>query len=148
MDAIFCVACAFQPWRAAPEAAGKPDTVARYFRRLTRAGLWEKLLDALRDLDPAHPLMRIRDFIFRACRRANRMLGVKFARLVRRLGMLSALNGPACLMPDPELSESLASQLFPAFERRDFKQLRRIYWLLRSTTGQRRLPAAWRRVAP
>ncbi len=148
MDAIFQVACAGQPWKDVPESAGKPDTVARYFRRLTRGGLWQKLLDALCDLDAAHPLMQIRDFIFRACRRANRMLGVKFAVLIRHLGMLSALNGPPCLMPDPDLSETLTGQILPAFAQRDHRQVKRLTWLLRSTMGLRRFPAAWRRVWP
>jgi transposase len=140
MDAIFQMACGYQPWKNTPEAAGKPDTVARYFRRLARKGLWERLLDALRDIDPRHPLAGIRDFIFRACRRATRLLGLKFIVLIRRLDMRSALNGPPWALPDPDLSETLQRLLRPAFDRRDFPQLRRLYRLLRASMGRRYIP--------
>ncbi|WP_256476410.1 transposase, partial [Siccirubricoccus soli] len=46
MDAIFHLACSAEPWRALPPAFGKPDTVSRCFRRLTHAGLWQRLLRA------------------------------------------------------------------------------------------------------
>jgi transposase len=49
MDAIFHVAAGTGPWIDLPARFGRPDTVSRYFRRLTRAGLWERLLLALKD---------------------------------------------------------------------------------------------------
>ncbi|WP_431282687.1 transposase [Humitalea sp. 24SJ18S-53] len=75
IDAIFHVACAHAPWRDVPEKYGKPDTIARYFRRLTHGGLWQTLLETLARLDDDHPLRAIQTFIFRACRRAHRICG-------------------------------------------------------------------------
>ncbi len=47
MDGIFHLASTpGAPWRDLPAAYGKPDTVARFFRRLTHAGLWPRLLRA------------------------------------------------------------------------------------------------------
>ncbi|MBR0648857.1 transposase [Roseomonas terrae] len=59
MNAIFHLACTTDPWRALPPEHGKPDTVSRYFRRLTHAGLWERLLEAIKDHFPNHPLNEI-----------------------------------------------------------------------------------------
>ncbi|WP_230167785.1 transposase [Roseomonas sp. CECT 9278] len=105
MDAIFALACTTAPWRAIPPEHGNPNTIARYFRRLTHAGLWEKLLEALKDNEPTHPLNTLAPLIFRACRRAVRLRGLKFIALIRRLGFLQALNGPPSKLPDPDLSE-------------------------------------------
>jgi transposase len=107
MDAIFHIASGTGPWCALPERFGRPDTVSRYFRRLTRAGLWEKLLHAIKDLSPRHPLREIAPLIFRACRRGARILGLGFIALVRRLRLLQALPGPPDKLPDPDLSETL-----------------------------------------
>jgi transposase len=107
MDAIFSLACTTHPWRAIPPEHGNPDTIARYFRRLTHAGLWEKLLEAIKDNSPKHPLNTLAPLIFRACRRAVRLRGLKFIALIRRLGFLQALNGPPSKLPDPDLSETI-----------------------------------------
>ncbi len=107
MNAIFALACTTDPWRCLPPEHGKADTVARYFRRLTHAGLWEKLLHAIKDVGPNHPLRDIAPLICRACRRAVRLRGLKFIVLIRRLGLLSALNGPPSKLPNPDLSENL-----------------------------------------
>ena len=111
MDAIFSLACTTAPWRAIPPEHGKADTIARYFRRLTHAGLWEKLLEALKENSPRHPLNTIAPLIFRACRRAVRLRGLRFIALIRRLGFLQALNGPPSKLPDPDLSERMASAI-------------------------------------
>ncbi len=111
MDAIFSLACTTAPWRAIPAHHGKADTIARYFRRLTHAGLWEKLLEALKDNSPRHPLATIAPLIFRACRRAVRLRGLRFIALIRRLGFLQALNGPPAKLPDPDLSEKLVPRI-------------------------------------
>ena len=113
MDAIFALACTTDPWRCLPPEHGKPDTVSRYFRRLTHAGLWEKLLEALKDNDPKHPLNEIAPLIFRACRRAIRLRGIRFIVLIRRLGFLTALNGPPNKLPNPDLSEKLKRMDLP-----------------------------------
>ncbi|MBR0672568.1 transposase [Neoroseomonas soli] len=111
MNAIFHLASTTLPWRCLPPEHGKPDTVSRYFRRLTHAGLWEKLLEAIKDAGPNHPLREIAPRIFRACRRAIRLRGLKFIALIRRLGFLQALNGPPSKVPDPDLSENLRRNL-------------------------------------
>ncbi|MXP64054.1 transposase [Roseomonas sp. M0104] len=113
MDAIFHIACTQAPWREVPGAYGKPDTIARYFRRLTHAGLWPRLLEALAEAGPAHPLRAIEYFILRAARRAHRILGHRFLLLIRRIGLRTALPGPPWLLPDPLLSETLARLPFP-----------------------------------
>ena len=113
LDAIFHLACTTDPWRALPPEHGKPDTVSRYFRRLTHAGVWEKLLRAIKDTDPTSPLRDIAPLIFRACRRAIRLRGLKFIVLIRRLGFLTALNGPPHKLPNPDLSEKLKRVRLP-----------------------------------
>lgn len=152
MDAIFHVASGTGPWCALPECFGRPDTVSRYFRRLTRAGLWEKLLTAIKDLSPTHPLRQIAPLIFRACRRAVRILGLGFIALVRRLRLLQALPGPPAKVADPDLSENLrfrsplprVDALLAASRREATDMLRRIRTLHRRAAGLRYLPRALR----
>ncbi|WP_198373725.1 transposase [Roseomonas rosulenta] len=152
MDAIFHVASGTGPWCALPERFGRPDTVSRYFRRLTRAGLWEKLLNAIKDLSPNHPLRQIAPLIFRACRRAVRILGLGFIALVRRLRLLQALPGPPAKVADPDLSENLrfrtplpgADALLAASGREAADMLRRLRTLHRRAAGLRCLPRALR----
>ncbi|MDB5377964.1 MAG: family transposase [Rubritepida sp.] len=55
-DAIFRVAATDGPWSDLPEPYGKPDTISRYFRRLTHEGLWERLLLALAAAPEGHPM--------------------------------------------------------------------------------------------
>jgi transposase len=151
MDAIFSLACTTAPWRAIPAHHGKADTIARYFRRLTHAGLWEKLLEALKDNSPKHPLATIAPLIFRACRRAVRLRGLPFIALIRRLGFLQALNGPPSKLPDPDLSEIIraTTTLPPAPETtRQFtaylaliKALRHLH---RAASGIRHIPRTTR----
>jgi len=101
------VASGTAPWCDLPERFGRPDTVSRYFRRLTHAGLWQKLLEAIKDSGPNHPLREIAPLIFRACRRAARILGLPFIALARRLRLLQALPGPPDKVADPDMSETL-----------------------------------------
>ena len=139
MDAIFFIATSAEPWHALPERFGKPDTASRYFRRLTHAGLWQKLLEALTDLAPAHPLRAIEAFICRACRRAHRILGLR-----------SALNGPPWLLPNPILSETIIRFGLPdpppdRRGRRDYiGLLKTLRHLLRVAGGRRSLPRSVR----
>jgi transposase len=109
MDGMFTLIATDAPWRAVPAAFGKAGTIARHFQRLTAAGLWERLLQALHDLDARHPLQTLRRMIFRAARRAYRIRGLGLLVLARRLRMPGALPGPAWLLPDPDLSERLVS---------------------------------------
>ena len=52
-------------------------------------------------------MREIAPLICRACRRAIRLRGLRFIALARRLGFLSALNGPPTKLPNPDLSEKL-----------------------------------------
>ncbi|MBE9604136.1 transposase [Acetobacteraceae bacterium H6797] len=109
IDGIFHIACSLSPWRELPPQYGRPDTLSRYFRRLTEKGLWQRLLDALAHTAPNHPLRAIQHFIFRACRRASRQLGLAFNRFVREIGFPQALPGPPHLIANPLLSETCAA---------------------------------------
>ncbi|MEI8146268.1 MAG: transposase, partial [Alphaproteobacteria bacterium] len=60
MNAILFLLSTDAPWRELPEGYGPAGTVARHFRRLAHAGLWEHLLEALHDLGPRHPLQQLR----------------------------------------------------------------------------------------
>lgn len=112
LDAIFHIASTTDPWRALPAHYGKPDTVARYFRRLARRGAWEHMLIVLAG-DGAPPALRaLAPLIFRACRRAYRLLGLPFLALIRRLNLLQALPGPPHMVPNPILSETIAARPF------------------------------------
>jgi transposase len=108
LEGIFHIATTASPWHALPAKYGKPDTVSRYFRRLTHAGLWEKLLKTLADAAPNHPLRQLEDQIVKACRRAHRILGLPFLVLIRKLNLRRALPGPPWLLPNPLLSETLS----------------------------------------
>src|SRR5918998_953595 len=70
MDAISWTAASGSSWHALPGRFGKADTVARHFRRLAHAGLWERLLRALARPDCPPALRAIEHWIVRACRRA------------------------------------------------------------------------------
>ncbi|MBP0493630.1 transposase [Pararoseomonas indoligenes] len=146
MNAIFHVANTHAPWREAPPGAGTPDTVARHYRRLTRAGLWERLLIALADAAPNHPLRGIEHLIVRACRRAHRLLGLPFLVLIRRIGLRSALPAPPWLLPDPDLSEMLTRALPTAAPKTRAglaalkTRLKSLKYLFKAAEGRRRIP--------
>jgi transposase len=155
MDAIFRTTSAHAPWRETPPAYGKPDTIARHYRRLTHAGLWERLLIALADCAPDHPLRQIEHLIVRACRRAHRILGIGFLVLIRRIGLRSALNGPPWLLPDPDLSERLSRlpiplkiPATPAGQRERTDYLRALKHLFRAAEGRARIPRSVRLAWP
>ena len=166
MDAIFHMACRGHdvPWRDLPPAYGKPDTVSRFFRRVTHAGLWHHLLEALAraDLRGDHPLLRIEHYVVRACRRAARLGGLRLVFLIKRLGRVSALNAPSWVLPDLRLSELArrhAAHLVPqttrepgeraypflARARRYLRDLKRLH---RMAGGRARIPRALRLVWP
>jgi transposase len=108
LDAIFYIATTADPWRALPARFGRPDTIARYFRRLTHAGLWQDLLNYLARVPHTDPLRAIEHLITRACRRAARLCGLGLVILIRRLGLVSALPGPPGQVANPILSETIA----------------------------------------
>ena len=105
MNAVFWVAASGSAWRTVPGRFGKPDTVSRHFRRLTHAGLWERLLSALARTDAPPALLALEHWIVSACRRAARLRGMGIVALARRLGLLSALRAPSLYLPKPDLSE-------------------------------------------
>lgn len=137
MDAIFHVATSDRPWACLPQPFGRPDTVARYFRRLSHGGLWQALARALMDLPEGHPLRALESFICRAIRRAKRLLGLPMLVLLRRLGLRSALAAPPWLLPDPDLSETVLRHAMAA---NSPAALRRHLPLLRRLAGVRRIP--------
>jgi transposase len=156
MDGIFWLLTTDAPWREVPRDYGAAGTVARHFRRLTHACLWERLLQALYDAAPTHPLQGLRRVIFRAARRAYRIRGLRILVLARRLHLLEALPGPSWMLPDPDLSQSLRAWQMRAFENPDPRYFRRfilgwgrtIRHLLTLAGGRRHIPRAIRLAMP
>jgi transposase len=148
MDGIFHLATTTTaPWHALPAEFGKADTVSRYFRRLTHAGLWQRLLHALAEAPENHPLRALEAWICRACRRAWRILGLGFILMVRRLGLRTAMPGPPWMLPNPDLSETLLRYPIPRPDPAKRGSLTRCRDILRSlrhclrvSAGRRSLP--------
>ncbi|WP_426959621.1 transposase [Muricoccus radiodurans] len=138
------------PWKDLPERFGKPDTVARFFRRLTHAGLWHRLLHEISEAGPRHPLKGIAPMILRATRRAARLGGMRLLLLIRQLDLREALNGPPWLLPDPLLSEMLRRAPLPRPPRDKAEQLaalthlKTLKALLKTAAGRARLSRAMR----
>ena len=140
MNALFRLTATDAPWKHADDPGIAAESLARYYRRLTHAGLWERLLEALHDAGPLHPLRAIEALICRAARRAHRLRGLGLLVLARRLGFRRALNAPPWLLPDPDLSERLLEAGPPAPE---FQKP----WLrvLKTLIGRRRIAPSVRR---
>jgi hypothetical protein len=134
------------PRKSLPERFGKPDTVARFFRRLTHAGFWHQLLKALAATPPNHPLRAIEHAICRVCRRAARLGGLPLLVLIRRLGLRSALPAPPWLLPDPLLSETLHRLLLSLRYQRD--SMKSLFRLSRAALGRARIPRSVRLAWP
>ena len=153
MDAIFWSAAAGSAWRETPPRFGKPDTVGRHFRRLTHAGLWERLLRALARPDAPEALMALEHWVVSACRRAARLRGMGIVVLAKRLGFLSALRAPSPHLPKPDLSELVARCLRRVVERarrhgpdaETLDALRLLHRLGKFAAGRKRIP---RRLQP
>jgi hypothetical protein len=130
--------------------------VARHFRRLTHAGLWENLLIALKELGPLHPLQQLRPVIFRGARRAARIRGLRIIVLARRLGLIEALPGPSWLVADPDLSQSLMAWQIRAYDNPEAGYFRRfiLHWgptlrnLLTLAGGRPNMPRSVRLAMP
>ena len=159
MNALFHLAhTPNDPWRTLPPEYGNPQTVARFFRRLTHAGLWHRLLEALHEAAPNHPLRTIEYAICRAtrraARRAARLGGMPLLLLIRKLGLRTALNGPPWLLPDPLLSEMVARAPQPRLEptRASLEavktHLRAIAALAKAALGRKRIPVSVRNAWP
>jgi transposase len=142
-DALLAHCATTRPWREASADPREAATLARHYRRLTHAGLWERLLRALAEAAPDDPLSDLAPSLCRAARRAHR-LRPGLLLLARRLRVRQALNGPPWLLPDPDLSETLhADEILESSApprgqvtawRRDWAALRR---LRRNTLGRR-----------
>jgi transposase len=148
-DAIFRVAATDGPWADLPEQYGKPDTISRYFRRLTHEGLWERLLLALAAAPKGHALRGLLGPICRACRRAIRLRGLRIILLARRLDLTRALPAPPWMCPDPDLSEKLFALPFPQLlpvtrqrKERGLVFLRALRRCLTVVAGRRYIPRA------
>jgi transposase len=155
MDGIFHLAATpGAPWKDLPPQFGKPDTVARFFRRLTHAGLWHRLLQELAKTAPNHPLRSIEYAICRATRRAARLGGMALLVLIRKLGLRTALNGPPWLLPDPLLSEMLSRAPLPPAPRTPSQleaakqRFRSLEALARAALGRARIPRSVRLAWP
>ncbi|WP_201305944.1 transposase [Roseomonas harenae] len=128
--------------------------VLRFFRRLTHAGLWHRLLQELAKTAPNHPLRRIEYFICRATRRAARLGGMALLVLIRKLGLRTALNGPPWLLPDPLLSEMLSRAPLPPAPRTPSQleaakqRFRSLEALSRAALGRARIPRSVRLAWP
>lgn len=148
VDAFFRVAATAGAWRDLPEEYGKPDTVSRHFRRLTHAGLWERLLILLSVVPKGHVLCRLEGYICRAARRAIRIRGLRLIWLARRLKLLRALPGPPWMVADPDLSENLPRMVarrakFWRYDPKDaFGFLRGLKHLHSLAGGRRTIPRA------
>jgi transposase len=117
LDAIFWVACHNGRWRDLPPHMGPWDTAARQFRRWVHKGVWEELLGAVAARGAPPALRGLEHWVCRAFHRALRILGMRALRLVRRLGLLSALKGPAEWYPDWDLSVALLPGVLRAVQR-------------------------------
>jgi hypothetical protein len=133
-------------WRDLPERFGRADTVARFFRRLTHAGTWHRLLEALAKAPPNHPLRAIQHAICRVCRRAARLGGLPLLALIRRLGLRAALNGPPWLLPDPALAATLHA--IPLASLQAPEALKTLFRLSRAALGRARIPRSVRLAWP
>lgn len=112
LDAMLRNTLADRPWREVPPEDGKPDTLSRLFRRWTHAGVWMRLLEALKAPDAPAPLRAMEYWLCRLARRAFwtlRRAGRGLGEIVRvkRLGLHSALPQYSFALYQPELSELL-----------------------------------------
>lgn len=143
LDAIFYLAHQpGDPWKNLPSHFGRPETVARFFRRLVHDGFWHRLLRALAAAPPGHPLRALEYSICRACRRAARLGGLPLLALIRRLGLRAALNAPPWLLPDPLLSETL--RRLPFSPNLPAEALRSLFRLSRNVLGRASIPRSVR----
>ena len=113
MDAVFWIAAAGSPWRELPPRFGKPDTASRHFRRLSDAGLWERLLRALARPDAPAALRAVEHWVCCACRRVGCRRDLPIITTAWRLGFLSALRAPPHMLPDVDLSERVHRWMLP-----------------------------------
>ncbi|WP_424812227.1 transposase [Roseococcus sp. YIM B11640] len=151
LNAIFHIAATNDPWHALPPEHGSPATIARYFRTLTHAGLWERLLKALAAAPPGDPLRELQHIICRATRRAIRLRGLPLVALIRRLGLLRALPAPPRLCPDPALSSRVFAMPIPRAVPSSARGMRAVLDYLKSLRkligiagGRQRIPRAVR----
>jgi transposase len=149
VDAIFRLAATDDPWRTPTSRPASADTIARHFRRLTHAGRWERLLIALSETPPDHPLRRLEGIICRACRRAIRIRCLSLITLARRLNLSRALPGPSWMVANPILSEKLFAMPIPQriprtrrLRRVAIDYLRTLQKLLTTAAGHRYIPRA------
>ena len=111
LDACFHAACSGRPWAELSPHYGKPNSIARLFRRWGHAGLWKMMLKFV--AKERAGLQAVQYFICRAFRRAWRLHGLGGLTFARKLGMDSALRGPSWYLKDANLSQYLDKVLLP-----------------------------------
>lgn len=107
MEGMFHLIATDAPWREVRPEYGAAASIARHYRRLTHAGLWERLLNALHAQPANRALHELARLIFRGARRAYRLRGLGLIVVARRLGFILALPGPGWMVADPDLSKKL-----------------------------------------
>ena len=111
LDACFHAACMDRAWKDLPAHYGKPDSIARLFRRWAHAGLWKYMLRFV--AREQRGLEHVQYWVCRAFRRAWRIQGLAGLTFARKLGMDSALRAPSWELPDANLSEYHRQVLWP-----------------------------------
>lgn len=111
LDACFHAACSGRPWAELSPHYGRPNSVARLFRRWGHLGLWKMMLKFV--AKERRGLEAVQYFVCRAFRRAWRLHGLAGLTLARRLGMDSASRGPSWYLMDQNLSQYLHQALWP-----------------------------------
>jgi transposase len=151
LETLLHHAASGRPWREAAACPREAATLSQHYRRLTHAGVWERLLTALAEAPPGHPLRTLETLLCRAARRAYRIRGLALILLARRLKLRRALPGPPWLLPDPDLSETLAQPGIVAPRRPPRGQVtlwrgqcRALRRLLRWSLGRRSIPRSVR----
>ncbi|MBD0276022.1 MAG: transposase [Acetobacteraceae bacterium] len=112
LDAMLRNTLADRPWRDLPPEDGKPDTVSRLFRRWVHAGVWMRLLEALKAPDAPAALRGMEYWICRLVRRSIWVLrrarrGLHEIVRIKRLGLHTALPQHSFALFQPDLSELL-----------------------------------------
>jgi transposase len=104
LDAIFWIATSREPWRMLPPDLGKADSAHRMLRRWAKAGVLDRMMEALAapaESDHARLLHGMGWWLCRAWRRTARVAPVTSLELIRRLNLVSAWPAETITLPAP-----------------------------------------------